>query len=61
MILYCRAETRRAFDLWSKNANLQFTERQSGDVDILIDFATRVHGDGNQNAFDGPGNCFDSN
>ncbi|XP_076106574.1 collagenase 3-like [Mytilus galloprovincialis] len=50
-----RVETRRAFDLWSKNANLQFTELQSGDADIDIDFGRREHGDGAGNAFDGPG------
>ena len=48
-------ETRRAFDLWSKAANLIFVERASGNADIVIDFARGNHNDGAGNAFDGVG------
>lgn len=54
-IIITRAETRRAFDLWSKAANLIFEERSSGDADIVIDFSRGNHGDGAGNAFDGVG------
>ena len=54
-VLHNRTETRRALDIWRRASNLVFTERTSGDVDILIDFFTGEHTDGPENAFDGPG------
>ncbi|XP_048752354.1 matrix metalloproteinase-19-like [Ostrea edulis] len=48
------SETRRALRHWSDVTPLRFTE-SSGDTDINISFETRVHGDGNANAFDGRG------
>ena len=46
---------RRAFQAWSAVCFLTFTE-VSGTGDIVIAFLTGNHGDGAQNAFDGPGN-----
>ncbi|KAF7235808.1 Matrix metalloproteinase-9 [Varanus komodoensis] len=36
----------RAFKVWSNVTPLTFTKRQSGEVDILIQFGTGEHGDG---------------
>ena len=41
--------------MWRKAANLTFNELPGGKVDILIDFFTGNHNDGDDNAFDGPG------
>nr|AEY69045.1 matrix metalloproteinase [Thamnodynastes strigatus] len=41
----------RAFGVWGNQAPLTFTRREQGNVDILIQFVSREHGDGN--AFDG--------
>lgn len=49
------ANIRRAFQAWSAVCFLTFTE-VSGTGDIAIAFVTGNHGDGAQNAFDGPGN-----
>ncbi|XP_070600410.1 matrix metalloproteinase-9-like [Erythrolamprus reginae] len=35
----------RAFDVWSQVTPLTFTRQQDGEVDILIQFGTRDHGD----------------
>ncbi len=46
----CRAAVRQALTLWSRSANLSFTE--SATADIVIRFVAGAHGDGNP--FDGP-------
>jgi peptidoglycan hydrolase-like protein with peptidoglycan-binding domain len=46
----CRAAITQAFTLWSRSANLTFTE--SATAEIVIRFVAGAHGDGNP--FDGP-------
>ncbi|XP_022103759.1 matrix metalloproteinase-16-like [Acanthaster planci] len=48
-----RSEVTRAFNLWSRAANLNFREVRSGQADIDLRFASGDHGDGYD--FDGQG------
>ncbi|ODM88249.1 50 kDa hatching enzyme, partial [Orchesella cincta] len=47
------AEINSAFEVWQKEANITFTRKTVGKVDIEIRFESRAHGDGD--AFDGEG------
>ena len=49
-----RAALRAAFDRWAAVTPLSFAESPSGAGEIRISFASGDHGDGAQNAFDGP-------
>ena len=40
-----RGELKKAFDLWQKNANINFRETSETKADILVKFATGNHGD----------------
>src|SRR5215469_9907510 len=49
-----------ATKLWSDNSGLRFNEI-SGQADLNLKFASADHGDGAENAFDGPGGYNKSN
>ena len=45
---------KKAFDTWSKAADINFRKTsKTSSADITIRFARREHGDGYENAFDG--------